>query len=223
MSNGFLGRVRPPLSETTRMTPSTILKLTRWAGVAAAVAIAIAMLLYPGGTFRNPSTTGYSFFQNSLSDLGSTTAWGGRRNDTGALFFAGGFALAALAGIGCFAAFVRVYATSRTTRYWARAAGAAGVLSCVGLVGAALTPQNRFPAFHGRLTLMAALACPVASLLLAFTSFHGGRFPRRVTSVGWRSRSCSCHGFRSCDGSLRPPPTGGSRLWSPCRRSSLPR
>jgi len=166
------------------MRPSTVFKLTRQAGIAAALLIGVAMLLYPGGTFRNPSTSGYSFFQNSLSDLGSTIAWRGRPNPTGALFFAAGSAIAALAGIGCFVTLVRVYATSRSARYPARAAGAAGVISCVGLIGAALMPQDRFPALHGQLSLLAALACPVASLLLASTSFRDRRFPRRVAG-GW--------------------------------------
>jgi hypothetical protein len=166
------------------MKASSIFKVTRQAGVVAALLISVAMLLYPGGTFRNPSTSGYSFFQNSLSDLGSTIAWGGRPNRTGALFFATGCAIAALAGIGGFVTFGRVYAVSRSTRYSARAAGAAGVLSCVSLIGTALIPQDRFPALHGQLTLLAALACPVASLLLAWTSLHDTRFPRRAAG-GW--------------------------------------
>src|SRR5512143_1741071 len=132
------------------MTSTMMFTLTRWAAVSAAVLTTIAMLLYPGGTLLNPSTHGYSFFQNSLSDLGSTVAWGGQPNSRGAQFFLSGSGSLTVAGVGCFVALVRVYSSSRITRWLAHTAGAAGWLSCVGLIGASLAPQDRNFALHGR-------------------------------------------------------------------------
>ena len=37
----------------------------------------IAMLSYPGGTFLDDATTGYSFTRNFLSDLGRTLSYDG--------------------------------------------------------------------------------------------------------------------------------------------------
>jgi hypothetical protein len=156
------------------VTSSTVFKLTRWAAVAVAVLSGIAMLLYPGGTARNPSARGYSFFQNSLSDLGSTVAWDGQANSRGAAFFVAGAILLALSGSGCLVALIRVYSSSRIASRFARTAGAAGLLTCAGLIGAALTPVDRSPALHGQFTLLAIGAFPVATALLAATP-PGGR------------------------------------------------
>jgi hypothetical protein len=166
------------------MTLSIMLKLTRWAAVSGVVLSGIAMLLYPGGTLLNPSTHGYSFLQNSLSDLGSTVAWGGQPNSRGAQFFLAASAILGLAGVGCFVALVRVYSSSRVTRWLAHTAGAAGWLSCVGLIGASLTPQDRSFALHGRFTLLALGAFLVAILLFAWATALNDRFPRRVP-IGW--------------------------------------
>ena len=167
-----------------RMTSTMMFTLTRWAAVCAAVLTTVAMFLYPGGTLLNPSTHGYSFFQNSLSDLGSTVAWGGQPNSRAAQFLILGSGILALAGIGCFVAFVQVYSCSRITSWLARSAGAAGLLSCAGLIGASLTPEDRNVALHGRFTLLAFGAFLVAILLFAWATALNDRFPRRVP-IGW--------------------------------------
>jgi hypothetical membrane protein len=38
------------------------------------------MLFYAGGNELNPTAPGYSFWQNSISDLGRTIAWSGKNN-----------------------------------------------------------------------------------------------------------------------------------------------
>ena len=172
------------LFEMTHMTKPTIFKLARWASFASVVLAGMAMLLYPGGTARDPSTSGYSFFQNFLSDLGTTVAWGGQPNYLSAFLFMASFTLLALALVGGSVAFVRLYSSSRHQRYLARTAGAAGVISCVGLIGAALTPANRFLAFHLKFALLALGAAQVASLLFALATARDDRFPRRV-AVAW--------------------------------------
>jgi hypothetical protein len=86
----------------------------------------MAMLLYPGGTIRDPSTSGYSFFQNFLSDLGRTVAWGGQPNYRSAFLFVTSFVILALALAGSFVVFIRLFSSSRNARYSARTAGADG-------------------------------------------------------------------------------------------------
>lgn len=146
--------------------------------------IGVAMALYPGGTGRNPSTRGYSMFQNSLSDLGATIAWGGQDNSLGQRFFLAGFGLATVAIVACLASLVRLYSQSPAARGAARAAVSLGVLASASLAGAALTPEDRNPALHGHFTTLALVAGLVATLLLALATARDERFPRRVP-VGW--------------------------------------
>jgi hypothetical protein len=160
------------------------LNLTRLAAFGGAALTGIAMFFYPGGTFRNPSANGYSLFQNSLSDLGSTIAWNGQPNYFGALSFVSGFAILALAGAVCFVALVRVYSSSRITRWLARAASAAGILSCAALIAAAVAPEDRNPALHGQFTWIACGAFLAATLLFTFATALNDNFRRRVP-LGW--------------------------------------
>jgi hypothetical protein len=161
-----------------------VLNLTRLAAFCGAALTGIAMYFYPGGTFRNPSANGYSLFQNSLSDLGSTIAWNGQPNYFGALFFASGFGVLALAGVVCFVALVRVYSSCRITRWLARAASAAGILSCAGLIAAAVAPEDRNAALHGQFTWLACGSFLAATLLFALATAFNDHFRRRVP-IGW--------------------------------------
>jgi hypothetical protein len=160
------------------------LKLTRLAAVCGAALTGIAMFVYPGGTFRNASANCYSLFQNSLSDLGSTNAWNGQPNYFGSLFFVSGFGILALAGIVCFVALVRAYSSSRLTRWLARTASAAGILSCTGLIAAAVAPEDRNSALHGQFTWLACGAFLAATILLALATSLNNQFRRRVP-LGW--------------------------------------
>jgi hypothetical protein len=51
------------------------------------IIITPAILFYPGGYKLNPAAPGYSFFQNSWSDLGRTVAWSGQNNFISQIFF----------------------------------------------------------------------------------------------------------------------------------------
>jgi hypothetical protein len=60
----------------------------------------MAVAAYPGGTSRDPSTIGYSPFQNFLSDLGMTVAFDGRPNRGGALLFVASLGILPMAAAG---------------------------------------------------------------------------------------------------------------------------
>jgi hypothetical protein len=144
----------------------------------------VAMVVYPGGTLRDHSTRGYSFFQNSLSDLGMTVAWGGQPNYLGALLFVCGFGFFVVACVGCTAALIRSLFSSRATRAVLFVTMAAGAFSGAALAGAMLTPQDRYPALHGRFSLLALAAGFLATLLVAWATSLDWRFRRRVP-IGW--------------------------------------
>jgi hypothetical membrane protein len=141
------------------------------------------MLLYPGGTFLRPASPGYSFFQNSLSDLGSTVAWSGQAN-RGSWFHLAASLILVVAGSACFAALIRVYSSSPRARGLARVAGGLLLLAAAGLTGAALSPQDRHAALHGRFTLLAVASFPIATALLGLATARDNRCRRRV-AICW--------------------------------------
>ena len=166
------------------MTTTTILRLTRWAATGAVVRIVIAISLYPGGTRRDVRTTGYSFSQNFLSDLGMTVTHGGQSNRVGAGVFTASFGLLALSIVGCALAFMRIHSTAPRARSLAAAAAIAVLVVGAGLLGAAVSPADVSPTVHMRSAALASATAPLALLLFAAASARDGRLPRGV-SVAW--------------------------------------
>jgi hypothetical membrane protein len=162
------------------MDARMIFRLARWGLLAAAALTGIAMILYPGGTFLRPASPGYSFFRNSLSDLGSAVAWNGRPN-RGSWFHLAASLILVLAGCACFLGLIRVYCSSLVPRWLARGAGIVVLLAGTALLGAALTPQDRYSTLHGQFTLLAVGSFAIATALLGFATALDSRFRRRVT------------------------------------------
>ena len=97
---------------------------------AAIILAAGAGLRYPGGTLLTPSSPGYSFTHNFLSDLGMTVAYNGRPNMIGAALFALSLlTLVVVFGRSAFG-FIRHYRAVPSARPWAVAASGLVLLAC---------------------------------------------------------------------------------------------
>ena len=160
-----------------------IFKLTRLALITAVLLTGIGMILYPGGTFFDRAVRRYSFFHNSLSDLGSTVAWNGQANP-GAVFFLAAAIILVVAGCTCLLALIGVYSSSLVTGRLARTGGVAVIVAGAALAGAALTPEDLKPALHHQFSLLAVSSFPAGTAFLAAATALDARFPRRVP-VGW--------------------------------------
>lgn len=162
---------------------ATAFRFTRWAILTFAMLTVMAMLLYPGGTFRDPSTQHYLFLRNFLSDLGMPTSWGGHANRLGALLFVSGEILFASALIAFSVALISLCSSSSGQRRWARAAAVAGVAAGVGFIGAALTPADRFLQLHVQSALLAFGGVFVAALFLSVILARDHKFSRSAAVV----------------------------------------
>jgi hypothetical protein len=161
-----------------------IFRLTRWTIVGFVMASATAMWLYPGGTFLDPSTTRYLFFQNFMSDLGNATTWGRHSNQIGATLFVGSELVMAVALIAFFAGLVSLHSSQGASRRWARVGGAAGLLAGVCFMAAALLPAERFLVLHVHAAKFAFRAILVAVAFFAFACARDVRFSRRA-ALAW--------------------------------------
>lgn len=159
-------------------------RFTPWAAIAAAMLTFAAMAAYPGGTWLDPAPRGYSFLQNSLSDLGARVAWNGQPNSTSATLFGIGFCLAAISGAGCLAALIPLYSTWPRARLMSRFAGAFGAVACVGLAAAALVAEDRHGSSHRLFSTVAAIALVGTLGSLAAASALAADIPR-VAAVGY--------------------------------------
>ena len=142
------------------------------------------MLVYPGGTYRDHSTSGYQFFHNFLSDLGATVAYNGQTNRVGALLFVASL-VALVVGMGAILfSLARVYSQSADAVVFTRLAAIAGVLVCAFFIGVAVTPENHFMPVHVLFTKLAFRTFPAVPLFLALAARRNPTLPPRVT-VAW--------------------------------------
>jgi hypothetical membrane protein len=184
------------------MQTPTVFTLGRWAIFASMVLGGLAMLLYPGGTRRDPLTVGYRFFQNFLSDLGNTVTFSGQSNRVSSILALTVCGLVLPAVLGCTLAFVRLYSSSRNGRRIARAAAILAVISCIGMAGVAMSPGNLSLTRHVRFSLLTLVPWPVASLLFAIATARNDRF-RKGAPVAWLALTFVSAGLLSL------------RLWGP--------
>jgi hypothetical protein len=145
------------------------------AGFGALLGLAIA--LYPGGNWLDPSAAGHRFFANFFCDLTQPISLSGVRNSTGSR--------CAQLGMFCFAAAlagffrlvpVRFSASSRAVR-WVRGLGQCAVVC---FIAVPLTPSERFGNWHAVLALVSG-AFGVASALWAVRALLAAR--RRLLAV----------------------------------------
>jgi hypothetical protein len=156
----------------------------RFALAGAVVLTAASIGLYPGGTFLDESTHGYSFAHNFLSDLGYTVAFNYQRNLAGAILFGLAVVLGVFTLGTCTVATVRVLSAASAARPFARFAAVVAVLVCVGFLGVAVTPADRLMGLHVAFTFVAFRSFPVVTTLLAAATMRDDRFRTRATA-GW--------------------------------------
>lgn len=139
-----------------------------------------AMLLYPGGTFVNPTTRGYLFFENFFSDLGMTRSYSGASN----FFTLPLFVLAIFcAGSGLILFFAHFAAHFTGQRALSGAASACGILAGVCFFGIALTPQDLLSDLHDAFSAAAFLFLLCAALMYAIVLARAPAYPKRFAVV----------------------------------------
>jgi hypothetical protein len=139
------------------------------------VAIVAAMAYYAGGNSLNSAAAGYSFWLNTLSDLGKEVAISGRPNAVSSVLYRTGMAALSVALV---AMWQILPATFPKLRRLGRAVKGLGLASVLSAVAVALTPVDLYPFGHG-LAIAGASIPAVAALALA-------------TVAMLRDRACPC-------------------------------
>jgi len=107
----------------------------------------IAMFFYPGSTFLNDSSLGYSFTENFLSDLGRTITFSGALNFVSSQFFNMSLILA-----GCVFSFfyfnVSKLFIESNQRLLALVGSFFGILGALSLIGVGITPSDLYLDLH---------------------------------------------------------------------------
>ena len=161
---------------------SRAFKLSIWGGSLFVLLTFAAMLVFPGGTMTDPTTRGYSFFENFFSELGFFTTKSGAANYWAAPLF---FVAMNLAGASLilFSLAFRQFFLENTRQRWLSGLGMAlGVISGLCFVGVAFTPADILLDPHVFFVTWAFRLFPLSASLFAAAIFSTPGYPRRY---GW--------------------------------------
>jgi hypothetical protein len=139
----------------------------------------VAMSLYPGGTWWDPTTRGARFWQNYICDLESEVAGNGMPNLAGARFGKAAI-LVMVIGFAPFWSMVpRLFASLPRLGSVVRVLG---IVSLVGIIAVALMSSRRFGWFHGMAVIVAG-APGLSAAVLAVTGLVREEKPPRVAAA----------------------------------------
>lgn len=143
----------------------------------------LGMFFYPGGTWANPTTDGYRFFQNFFSDLGMWTTPGGHDNSIAATLFLLALTCSGLGITLFFFTFPRFFAAPRWLKWLSWLGMVIGVWSGFSFVGIAFTPADIFLDAHVNFVYSAFLSLPIAIFIFAIAIWQHATFPKRYAAV----------------------------------------
>jgi hypothetical protein len=141
----------------------------------------LGMLFYPGGTYTDESTTGYSFFENYFSDIGRTVSHSNDPNTLGWLLFTIAMFVGGLAICAFFLAFYNFFQGTPRTKNVTLIGTIFGILAAIGFMGIGFVPADINVGVH-RLFMYASFGCVlVVSLLFTLAMFWHEDYPRIYT------------------------------------------
>lgn len=174
MSNTAL---QPGRSRTER-----VLDLAEWGAGLFILLTFAAMWFYPGGTLADPTTRGYSFFENFFSDLGFHTAQNGAANPVAAALFFTAILLAGTSLVLFFFTFWCFFQQPLSLRLVSGLGTLVGTMSGLCFVAVAFAPADLYRGAHIFFVTWAFRLFPLAVSLYAVAIFAHPTYPRRY---GW--------------------------------------
>ena len=104
--------------------------------------IFIAMFFYTGGTMDNPSAIGYSFWGNTISDLGRIISYNGGFNIISMILFTIAIILLALLSIPLYLVFPKLFSTKTLESISAKIGSLLGFITTIGWIGVIFFPAD---------------------------------------------------------------------------------
>lgn len=161
---------------------SRAFKLSIWGGSLFVLLTLAAMLVFPGGTMTDPTTKGYSFFENFFSELGFFTTKSGAANYLAAPLFFVAMNLAGASLIIFSLAFRQFFLGNTRQRWLSRLGLTVGVISGICFTGVAFTPADILLDPHVFFVTWAFRLFPLSVILYAAAIFYTPGYPQRY---GW--------------------------------------
>lgn len=167
------------------MTPSAIFFHRDIFRLAAATCIlffimtALAMLFYPGGTFVDSGTHGYSFFANFFSDLGATRTPSGAANTLSMILFTSALAIVGIGLAVFFLALTQFFRDLRSGSILPATGAFLGIIAGLCFLGVAFTPWDLHLAGHNHFVRWTFRTFLGAVLIYGVAILSAGTLPKK--------------------------------------------
>jgi hypothetical protein len=141
--------------------------------------IVIAMFFYPGGIKDDPTITGYSFWGNTFSDLGRTTAWNGEKNLVSMTLFSLAYGLNAIFMVPFYFMFSNFFKNNNTEIKVGRIGLFFGILSSIAIIGIIFTPADILYVGHWIFVYIGYPSILLMGISYSVLLFLNGNFNKR--------------------------------------------
>jgi len=142
-----------------------------------------AMFFYTGGTFYDHNTTGYSFFINFFSDLGTTHSWSGDTNYISASLFFIAMILAGLSVLLFSLAFPQYFSRTDGGYVSAKCGMYLGTITGIYFMGVALVPGNISPQLHAHFGDWSFRFFSLAALFWTIAIFRNNKYSNKYAWI----------------------------------------
>lgn len=138
----------------------------------------LAMLVYAGGTYDNPASVGYNFFQNYFSDLGRTISHSSNQNTISWLLFTVSMIAAGLGFLSFFAEYHRFFTENDSTKRLSLIASIFGLIAGFLFLGIGLIPSDINQPLHLALMYAAFASISLSVVLFTIVLYLNRDYPR---------------------------------------------
>jgi hypothetical protein len=138
----------------------------------------IAMFVYAGGTYDNPASVGYNFFENYFSDLGRTISHSGDQNTISWIFFTIAMIAAGLGFLSFFSEYHCFFAEEDKTKKISIIASIIGLIAGFLFLSIGLIPSDVNQPLHLALMYTAFAFISLAVVMFTVVLYLNRNYPR---------------------------------------------
>ena len=132
----------------------------------------IAMFFYQGGTYIDPNTSSYLFWNNFFSDLGRTIAHSGRSNKISFIIFTLTMSIWGISQIPFFIAILSFFKHDKVMKQLSLIGSVLGILTGISYIGIAFTPSDTLNYIHNFFVLVAFSSIFLSIIIYSITIYH---------------------------------------------------
>ncbi|MGB5911615.1 MAG: hypothetical protein WBH31_10515 [Promethearchaeia archaeon] len=142
------------------------------------VLLFIAMLFYTGGNYKDPIVSGYSFWENIVSDLGRTIGYSGIPNTVSIILFSIALVLYAILFIPFYLIFSELFQNGELKIKMAKIGSILGIIASLSIIGIVFTPIDLLDIAHLILASIAYLSLSLNGVFYTIALYLNKDFPR---------------------------------------------